>query len=502
MYVRCWWEGTCWAADECRAGAQGRPLSYYIELWHQAAWSMGTQVPSECFYESGAYKPGTAVVYDWDTTSRCFKLPEDVVVAYMATNLNSAVTTTSAHFRKLLGGLLNTGPESTLATAAVGEHAGRVPWAEQDSQFSRKVSVAPQLPPHRLDILRHWASFDAQKDSITGGMEEGWRGTRLARGNSAYAPLGPLFDWVMLTLVPTVVGGLLEPLLPPAALWQEAHTDDEVQALLDTALAREYTGLCDAPNKLSHAVFFDTAAFDAAKHGEAKYKVISPYLMACLDYLVLSASGGVAQPENFADRKAKAEARAAMARTNDERVRFWVRHWKTFQTRLFLVWRQAIELPVSQAEAESEHCDDANGANSDPHVEIEDMATAHSESQQSDSEEGHTPASPAAVAPQKRLRESRRMVDVTPGSAKQKKARTDPGTSARSSPRKATTKASRNRDRQASEAADQTPPGQTYTSEDGLDLTLTQRALLGSVPTSTLMPASDSGIFPVFPFCA
>ena len=63
---------------------------------------------------------------------------------------------------------------------------------------------------------------------------------------------------------------------------------------------------------------------------------------------------------------------------------------------------------------------------------------------------------------------------------------------------KAATKASRIRDRQASAAADHTPPGQTHTSEDGLDLPLTQRALLGSVPTSTLMPASDSGIFPVF----
>jgi hypothetical protein len=224
--------------------------------------------------------------------------------------------------------------------------------------------------------------------------------------------------------------------------------------------------------------------------------------MACLDYLVLSASGGVAQPENFADSKAKAEARAAMARTNAERVRFWVRHWQTFQTRLFLVWRQAIELPQSQAEVESEHCDDADGAHSDAHVEIQDMASAHSESQHSDSEQGPTPALAAAVAPQKRLRESRRKVDVTPVSAKHKKARTDPGTSAGSSPRKAATKASRKRDRLASAAADQTPPGQTHTSEDGLDLPLTQRALLGSVPTSTLMPAGDSGIFPVFPFCA
>ena len=132
----------CWAADECRADAH---LSYYIEFWHQAAWSVGTQVPSDCFYESGSYKLGSAVKHDWDTTSRCLKLPEEVVVAYMATNLNSAVTTSSAHFRKLLRVLFNTAPESALATAAVGEHAGRVPWAEQDSQFLTKVSVATQL---------------------------------------------------------------------------------------------------------------------------------------------------------------------------------------------------------------------------------------------------------------------------------------------------------------------------------------------------------------------
>ena len=67
---------------------------------------------------------------------------------------------------------------------------------------------------------------------------------------------------------------------------------------------------------------------------------------------------------------------------------------------------------------------------------------------------------------------------------------------------KAATKASRQEDRAAAAAASNTPSGQTYNSNDNDDVPLRKRAQQASVLTSTLMPTSDTGIFPVFPMCA
>jgi hypothetical protein len=133
-----------------------------------------------------------------------------------------------------------------------------------------------------------------------------------------------------------------------------------------------------------------------------------------------------------------------MTRINNARVMFWVRHWTAFQTRLYMVWRRAIALPVSEAGAQLEDMLDPEAQHD---VDDEHVAGADGELQQSDSEEGHTAATTATVKPpsreKKRLRESRRTVTVTPASqSPRKKARADSETPASSPKQKAATKAS------------------------------------------------------------